>query len=136
MGAWGTGAFENDDAADWLAELEGATDDRVLEAAFDAVLDGKDTDLMVEGPAVAAAEVVAAALGAPAADLPEAPSEWAKGQPGHTLRPSTYRKAIKAVDQIAERSEMLDLWSEAEDFAGWQAAIVDLQTRLAGARPI
>lgn len=136
MGAWGTGAFENDDAADWLAELEGATDDRVLEAAFDAVLDGAGTDLMVEGPAVAAAEVVAAALGAPAADLPEAPAEWAKGQPGHTLRPTTYGKAIKAVEQIAGRSEMLDLWSEAEDFEAWQAAIVDLQTRLAGARPI
>lgn len=35
MGAWGYGSFENDDALDWLAELEDVSQ---LEEALDAVI--------------------------------------------------------------------------------------------------
>lgn len=63
MGAWGTGSFENDDAADWVAGLDAISPEeltRILIAAAD------DPEYL-EGPAasvaVAAAEVVAALEG-------------------------------------------------------------------------
>ena len=56
---------------------------------------------------------------------------WAKGEPGRTVRLGTYRKAISAVNRIAASSEMLDLWSDSDHFAEWQAVIADLQRRLA-----
>jgi hypothetical protein len=69
MGAWGFQAFENDDALDWLEELEvgGA---EVVRQGLNAVADG-----YIEAPdgsvAVAAAEITAAAQGIPHGDLPE-----------------------------------------------------------------
>jgi hypothetical protein len=62
MGAWGTEPFANDDAMDWIADLETAKDLRVVRAALDAVPgDGAE---YIEAPvgcvALAAAEVVAA----------------------------------------------------------------------------
>jgi hypothetical protein len=41
MGAWGHSAFENDDALDWVAELEEVENTSILIAAFDAVLEAQ-----------------------------------------------------------------------------------------------
>ncbi len=58
MGTWGVGSFGNDNAADWIWELEEADDLSVVEAAIARVLDGVDE--LVESPeaeeAIAAAE--------------------------------------------------------------------------------
>src|SRR5918996_298232 len=65
MGAWGAGIFDNDDAADWVYELEQAGDDSVLAETLAAVANA-GADAYVEAPdaaaALAAAAVVAAAL--------------------------------------------------------------------------
>jgi hypothetical protein len=70
MGAWGAGAFDNDDALDWLSELVDSPDF----ALGRAVLDVTALEYL-EAPegsaALAAAEVVAAARGHPAALLPD-----------------------------------------------------------------
>lgn len=67
MGAWGMGAFENDDASDWLAALDGAVPQR-LRLTFERVT-AIEPELYLEAPAaseaVAAAEVVTAMLGKP-----------------------------------------------------------------------
>jgi len=72
LGTWGTEAFANDDALDWIAELEGADDDRFLQEALQVVI--QDEGAYLEVPecniALAAAEVVAALHGHPSHDLP------------------------------------------------------------------
>lgn len=42
MGAWGHTSFENDDAMDWLGDLQGATDPEPIADAFAAVLEADD----------------------------------------------------------------------------------------------
>jgi Domain of unknown function (DUF4259) len=74
MGAWGVGSFDNDDAADWLNDqLRRSADLRPIQTALDAVAQLDPTGYL-EAPeasaAVAAAEVVAALAGDPAANLP------------------------------------------------------------------
>ena len=61
MGAWAEGSFDNDDASDWVWNLEDAEDVTILEDAFGAVTSADEylesTDCT---EAIAAAEVVAA----------------------------------------------------------------------------
>jgi len=130
MGAWGARSFENDDALDWVWELEESSDDSVVRAALGAA----QGDGRIEAPeaacACAAAEVVAAAAGAPAAWLPDEVTAWvaAHGSAVAGLR----AEARAAVQRIAERSELQQLWAEAGG-AEWDTGIADLLHRLARA---
>ena len=130
MGAWGARSFENDDALDWVWELEESSDDSVVRAALAAVHE----DGVVEAPeaacACAAAEVVAAAGGSPAKWLPNEVTAWvaAHGAAVAGLRD----EARAAVQRIAETSELQQLWAEA-GAAEWDAGIGDLLGRLAPA---
>ncbi len=73
MGTWGAKSFENDDAMDWIAVIEEASDTEPMKDALAAVLEAEGEYL--EAPdcsnAMAAAEVIAALNGAPSPDLPE-----------------------------------------------------------------
>lgn len=79
MGAWGPESFANDDALDWIAELEQAEDVRLLEDTL-SVAAAEPDELEVDGAskAVAAAEVVAALAGLPATHLPEEVIAWVR----------------------------------------------------------
>jgi hypothetical protein len=78
MGAWGTGSFENDDALDFLAELE-----RKGQAAIERALD-KVTTLgaaeYLEAPeasaAIAASEVIVALRDRDISRIPEDAGRW------------------------------------------------------------
>jgi hypothetical protein len=73
MGAWGYLAFENDDALDWLEELETGGADVVRQAL------AKAGDRYVEAPdgatAIAAAEVTSASQGN-RGELPSSVADW------------------------------------------------------------
>ncbi len=66
MSAWGTGPFQNDDAADWVGDVLEADDAELVRLALDELAERDDGE-HVEPPevsvALAAAEVVAAARG-------------------------------------------------------------------------
>jgi hypothetical protein len=130
MGAWGHQTFENDDACDWLCELEDAEDPSVLADTFDVI--PKEADEYVEAPeasmALAAADVVAALLGRPAAKLPEEVTAWLARQEG--VKPALVKKAVRATRRVLTSSELRELWEESEDFPKWQAAVEDLLKRL------
>lgn len=129
MGAWGHKSFENDDAMDWIGELETATDTAPIVQAFDEVLQAED---YLEAPAasvgIAAAEVVAALLGRPAADLPDEVSSWLVGK--QPPKPGLVRKAQAVVKRVLEESELQELWAESEDSTKWQQEMEDLLHRL------
>src|SRR5262245_19426505 len=122
MGAWGHRPFENDDALEWAAELEGADDPSALAEAFDAI--PGEADENVEAPeasiALAAGEVVAALLGRPTSPLPEGVKTWVAGQRG--VNPGIVKRAQRAVKRVVKNSELRELWEESDDFPKWQAA--------------
>jgi hypothetical protein len=99
------GSFASDDAADWLLNLE-------------------------EVEAIAAAEVVAAAVGRPSSGLPDSAARWVARHPG-AVRAAVRAKALAAVRRVADRSETRELWHGSGDFDEWRAMIDDLSDRLA-----
>jgi hypothetical protein len=74
MGAWVTSAFENDDALDWVSELEDGTVDLVRASL--AVTESDYLELPDGSVAIAAAEVIAAAVGNPSPSLPASVTRW------------------------------------------------------------
>jgi Domain of unknown function (DUF4259) len=130
MGAWGAGPFENDDASDWVYELEEAPDLNfvrdVLRSVVDATgyLDAPDGSI-----GLAAAEVVAAAHGHPTGALPESVTTWAAAH-GSQVSNDDLMLAVAAVDRIvSDDSELRDLWEDAAD-AGWATSVQELRQRL------
>jgi hypothetical protein len=134
VGAWGTGAFENDDALDWIAEFCEEPGEEGLRAALSAAA---DADGYLESSdasnALAAAEVVAALNGAPTADTVVAedylPIVARMGLPvSRELR----ALALRAIDRVTSDSELKELWDEAESPAPWYAAVAALRDRVSG----
>ena len=131
MGAWGHSSFENDDALDWVGDLEESTDTSAIIEALNAVTD--DAEDYIEAPecsmAIAAAEVVAALNGNGAPSRPEEVTEWLKEKPKPEA--SLIAKARQAIDIVLADSELKELWEEnTEDFPKWTAALEELISRL------
>ena len=116
MGAWGAGVFENDDAGDWVWELEDDNDMSVLHEALAAAVD-TPLDEAVEAAdasnALAAAEIVAAARGHHGAELPSEAREWI-GRNAGLVDARTVALATAAVERVSINSELTELWEEAE----------------------
>lgn len=129
-GAWGIGQFDNDEALDlssnW-AESGSVTD---IKKALAAV----QKSAYIEAPeaitALVAAEVVAAAMGQPSADLPEDLDAWIKRQPAKELRElAPLARAAIANITSSRNSELYELWEE--DVSEWLAVVGELDARLA-----
>ena len=129
MGAWGVGPFDNDSAADWLAELEERGEAAIRDALAAAADAGDDAYIEIDAAAeaLAAAEVVAASCGHAAPSLPEAVLAWsgAHGVPADDL----VELALRAAKRVGEASELRDLWDEAANPA-WLTGVHDLRFRL------
>jgi hypothetical protein len=130
MGAWDVGCFDNDDALDWVYELENTDGFDILAEAFENVIGQKDG--YIEAPesavAVCAAEVVAALLGSGADDLPDEVADWVeeKPEPSKTL----VKMARTAISAVLDNSELKDLWEESDSYDEWQANLQDQLERL------
>lgn len=133
MGAWGNGSFDNDDAADFLADVTDGADLTLVREIFATVL---GTGEYVEAPdasqAIVAAEIVAAATGrpTPAAQEDEELSGWlARTKP--EVDPDLVRQAVQVLDRIVgENSELRELWEEADELPDWEATVVALRSKL------
>src|SRR5690349_722828 len=124
MGAWGIGSFENDDALDWVAELEESRGTKLVKKALREVMDAGDGYLEVDvaSRGVAAAEVVAGLNDAPGDDLPEEVENWIEDQRDRTsvdLSPL----ALEVLTRIRTKCELFELWEESPDGKKWLEAI-------------
>ena len=127
MGAWGPGPFDNDDALDWIDDLvEGGAGS--VYATLEVAADGDPPEAPEASMALAAAEVVAAANGAPVRDLPGEVLDWLAEHAG-ALPADLVPLARRAVERVRRDSELKDLWEET-DPAAWYAALDDLLRRL------
>jgi hypothetical protein len=120
MGAWGHETFENDTAMDWVIELEQNRGTVFLSESLD---DGVDED------ALAAAEVIAAVRGCPAAKLPEAVSQWVAANPA-SIGEGLLVQAREAVTRVRNDSELRELWEETTWVESWEESVDDLLKRL------
>lgn len=130
MGAWSEGNFDNDDASDWMWELESADDVSVLEEAFAAINQSPEH---LETPdcsvAVAAAEVVAALREHPSSKLPDEAHAYV-ARVGKPPSRALVAAALAALKRIKTKSELQELWDKTPNRAKWHAAIEELEGRL------
>jgi Domain of unknown function (DUF4259) len=131
VGAWGTGSFENDDAADWVAGLGTITSDDLTKILVQAADDPAYLEAPAASAAVAAAEVIAALNGSAAEGAPAAIVDWGKKYP-QALTPELKAVAVRALERVRRNSELKDLWLEADGLNDWIAAIRELEGRLGG----
>lgn len=136
MGTWAGGAFDNDDAADWAAQFDGADQETGLRLIEDALRQAAQTapggylHYNAGAPAVAAAELVTCLAGQPVRVTPynEGAIRWAARAGQHTA-PSLASLAIRAVERVTgPRSDLASLWDEAG--TSWRASMTDLASRL------
>lgn len=133
MGAWATGPFDNDAAADWVRDLESAIPSTFV-STFRPVT-AIELDVYLEEPeaseAIAAAEVVAAMRGFPGDAVRDRPEvlAWAEQHVGW-LSVDLVNEAVSAVERVRAASELRDLWAESEDFESWNSGLDDLLSRL------
>jgi Domain of unknown function (DUF4259) len=102
VGAWGTGSLENDDAADWVAQLGTLAPDDLKKIFIRAADDPAYLEAAAASIAVAAAEVVAALNGAPAVGTPREIVEWTKKHP-QCLSPELKEVASRALDRVRRK---------------------------------
>jgi len=130
MGTWGLGSFDNDDALDWLIELERSEGLSAITRALNTTTDGPMDYL--ETPdcciALAAAEIVAALAGYPGPALPEEATQWLRVH--QSLDADIVNKARRAVNTILHSSELDELWRESDEFEQWKAVVINLLDRL------
>ena len=133
MGTWGTGPFDDDNASDWVWELQEADDWGVVEEALRGAA-GVDANTYLEAPdgqiAWAAAAVVAALDNPSLVSVPDEVTAWLV-QYRETRPPDLRPLALVAIQRVlANKSELADLWREADD-QEWRNHIDDLAGLLA-----
>lgn len=141
MGAWEVENFGNDDAMDFVADVETGGKKSILTAIKTAA----DAAEYPEAPecciALAAIEYIAAAKGNPSADFPEEAEEWLSK---NKLLPFTLgglfgigakeiditSLSLSAIEKIKTRSELKELWEESGEFEKWLTIVQDLEKRI------
>lgn len=136
MGAWGVGVFDNDDALDWLDELQSVNDLQTIADAIKSVIENQHYLEETEGAKLlCACQVLLALKGFPTETLPDAALDWVKK---HTdLDISTVASlALQGIDKILdENSELQQLWEEnEEDYPIWRESVLLIKQRLNGIR--
>lgn len=128
MGTWGAGPFENDEALDFLGEVEESGPGRLGRLAGPlqhVAYSGDYLEAHEVSEAVAAAAVVGAALRpADAAGEPYLP-EWVRSVQASDLDNELIHLSRQALQRAlqAENNELYELWAEEEAAADWQAAL-------------
>jgi Domain of unknown function (DUF4259) len=127
-----TGNFGNDEATDWLYDLEETYGSEMLSEAFDVIAKGEFHELADCCIALAAAEVVAAAKGKPASDLPDDARKWLGNQETSDVSKikALNKKAITAVKKIQAHSELRDQWEDTDEWHSWTMVVERLLKRL------
>lgn len=133
MGAWGTGIYDNDDAADWAHGL----DDGGLElvrSALHAARAEPSLEASEGAAALAAADVIARLKSGGGEQSPYAEDvmNWVDEHDGDDAWLALLPAARDAVTSVqSESSELRELWAEDEtNLADWLVVVAELEARL------
>jgi len=145
MSIWGPGPFDNDDGADWFADLRDEPQLQTICEALEEISDPAHIGYLEVtdcAEAVASAEVLAELLGSPGDEpvLDEEHKELSEAlrdeirREGRRNIGKLVQQAINAIEIVlndAENSELRQMWEqEAEAMPDWTAAMAALQQRL------
>lgn len=130
MGAWGLGAFQNDDAGDWTDRLLFGNN---LNPVFDVFSEILNNDGYIELPescaGLAAVEVVASLRGNSNPNLPEKVTVWILSH-RMIIDNRLVESAKDVVDKIRTNSELRELVEEVGKLDEWYAILDELKSRL------
>jgi len=129
MGVWGTGAFDNDDAVDWLYLLDAEGNELLLKTLEESTRSQQYLETPICSEGVAAAEVVAALRDGDISNLPEVARQWVSRQ-DKPPEDNLVQLALRAVRRIRMDSELKDLWSESGGIMEWIGTLAILEERL------
>ena len=113
MGAWGTGSFDNDDAADFVYDVESEGVDAIKAALLAASSNDDYLEVWDGTKAIAAAEFVAAANGDTSGldrTAREVFERFGRDLAALTALKEMARAAVERV--MAPKSELMELWEE------------------------
>lgn len=130
MGAWEAGSFGNDDALDWVWELEKSSGTKLLVQACAAIENNDYPESPDCSIALVAAETVAAAKGHPAKDFPDTLHNWLKKQKDAEAIRGLAMRAGEALRKLQAKSELRELWEESDSWEEWQQGVNNLLQRL------
>jgi hypothetical protein len=131
MGAWGPGNFENDHSHDWASHVEehGVP---YVRAALQEVAEPTDKGARLTArkgeAALAAAEIVAAALGHGGPELPEEAVRFLSKKP--VFGRTDVDLAIAAATRLEQKSDLQELWDEGGREDKWHEIVNELVIRL------
>jgi hypothetical protein len=117
MGAWGAGGFDNDGALTWFDDL-----DAIGTRAITSALRVRGSPIDIDDAQMA----IAAARGHGVKRLPGSVVAWLARTPKISSR--GHARAVKAVAEVRDRSELTELW---DGDKSWARAIASLLVRLA-----
>jgi hypothetical protein len=129
-GAWGADSFDNDDALDWVAQCVHTRDISAISDMLNAALKAEVIEASDGAAALAAIEVVAAALGKPGKHLPDALRAWMRQMPTTQIAQlAPLARTVIGRIEDGKRSELKQLWSEGKPNQ-WTANVADLSARI------
>ena len=132
MGVWGTGAFENDAACEWSADLADASDLTFITDTLSSAQEVDDDELDVDMgcTAAAACEVLARLQGRSGRKdaMGDLVDQWVRSHPVRPT-PAIVQLATNVLDRVAEGSELALLW---RGDSTWLTQVKDLRRRVSG----
>ncbi len=132
MGVWGTGAFENDAACEWSADLADASDLTFVTDTLSSAQEVDDDELDVElgCAAVAACEVIARLQGRSGRKdaMGDLVDQWVRSHPVRPT-PAIVQLATNVLDRVTTGSELALLW---RGDSTWISQVKELRRRVAG----
>jgi Domain of unknown function (DUF4259) len=138
MGVWGTGAFENDAACDWSADLADASDLTYVTETLSSAqeVDDDELDLELGCAALAACEVIARlqgrahpkGAGSSYNAIGDLVDQWVRSHPVRPT-PAIVQLATNVLDRVSVGSELALRW---RGDSTWLTQVKDLRRRVAG----
>ena len=129
MGTWGTGNFDNDKAADYTTTFQDDPNETLLLETLTAVAAEGYPEAPEACEALAAAEIIAAALGKAVRGIPEDLLLSAKNLT-LTNPDSAQKLARRAIKAVLKKSELKELWEDTDEYEAWVAVLDGLLERL------
>ncbi|EIF8963215.1 DUF4259 domain-containing protein [Vibrio parahaemolyticus] len=140
MGAWSEDNFGNDSASDWIWELEKSKGVNTLLSPIQSVLNENEyLEVDICSEALAASEVIAAAITNDHTLLPDEARNWLNRKQGWLIgrKPQVTaghaKQALRAVQKVLSNSELQELWEEDGVNEKWRAIQNNLIAKLENA---
>jgi hypothetical protein len=131
MGAWGTGPFDNDEAADFAGGLDDLSEDKRADAVWEALTRAVEEADYLDGDDAAVAVAAAALVAAQCPGGDEVDSVYGPKESLPQLPDDLRSLAAVALDRVlADDSELKDLWEEAGNAEQWHEDIARLHQAL------